>query len=112
VATVIDCYSTKVIAHATDEHYRTSLITTAIRRAAATGLADKAIFHTDRGSDYTSAQFHTALVNLGLRHSTGRTGICHGNAMAESFFAALKMSGSPVPSIRPGTVWSEPRRES
>ncbi len=90
LATVIDCYSKKVIAHAMDDHYRTSLITTAIRRAAATGLADQAIFHTDRGSNYTSAEFHTALTDLGLRHSTGRTGICYDNAMAESFFAALK----------------------
>jgi len=90
LATVIDCYSKKVIAHAMDDHYRTSLITTAIRGAAATGLADQAIFHTDRGSNYTSAEFHTALTDLGLRHSTGRTGICYDNAMAESFFAALK----------------------
>jgi len=71
LATVIDCYSKKVIAHAMDDHYRTSLITTAIRRAAATGLADQAIFHTDRGSNYTSAEFHTALTDLGLRHSAG-----------------------------------------
>ena len=90
LATVIDCYSKKVIAHAMDDHYRTPLITTAIRRAAATGLADQAIFHTDRGSNYTSAEFHTTLTDLGLRHSTGRTGICYDNAMAESFFAALK----------------------
>jgi len=87
---VIDCSSTKVIAHAMDDHYRTSLITTAIRRAAATGLADQAIFHTDRGSNYTSAEFHTALTDLRLRHSAGRTGICYDNAMAEVFFAALK----------------------
>ncbi len=90
LATVIDCYSKKVIAHAMDDHYRTSLIIAAIRRAAATGLADQAIFHTDRGSNYASADFHTALTDLGLRHSTGRTGICYDNAMAESFFAALK----------------------
>jgi len=87
---VIDCYSKKVIAHAMADHYRTSLITTAIRRAAATGLADQAIFHTDRGSNYTSREFHTALGDLGLRHSAGRTGSCYDNAMAESFFAALK----------------------
>jgi len=61
LATVIDCYSKRVIAHAMDDHYRTSLIIAAIRRAAATGLADQAIFHTDRGSNYTSAEFHTAL---------------------------------------------------
>jgi len=103
LATVIDCYSKKVIAHAMDDHYRTSLITAAIRGAAATGLADQAIFHTDRGSNYTSAEFHTALVDLGLRHSTGRTGICYDNAMAESFFAALKNERvhPTAPSTRP-----------
>ena len=40
--------------------------------------------------NYTSDEFHAALVDLGLRHSGGRTGICYDNAMAESFFAAPK----------------------
>jgi transposase InsO family protein len=39
-----------------------------------------------------------------LRHSVGRTGICYGNAMAESFNAALKNELSTVPSIRPGNT--------
>ncbi len=63
LATVIDCYSKKVIAHAMDDHYRTSLITTAIRGAAATGLADQAIFHTDPGE-----QLHLR----GVSHRSGR----------------------------------------
>ena len=53
-------------------------------------LADKAIFRSDRGSNYTSQQFAGALAKHNLRHSVGRTGICYDNAMAESFFAALK----------------------
>jgi transposase InsO family protein len=53
-------------------------------------LADGAIFHSDRGSNYTSRQFASTLRKLGLRQSAGRTGICYDNAMAESFFAALK----------------------
>jgi putative transposase len=91
LATVIDCYSKKVIGYAMAEHYRTELISTAIRRAAVNQpLAPDAIFHTDRGSNYTSAEFHTTLRSLDLRHSAGRTGVCWDNAMAESFFAALK----------------------
>jgi len=43
----------------------------------------------DRGSNYTSQEFHKTLASLGLRHSIGRTGV-YDNAMAESFFAALK----------------------
>jgi putative transposase len=53
-------------------------------------LAAKEIFHTDRGSNYTSEEFAKTLNKLNIRHSVGRTGICHNNAMAESFNAALK----------------------
>ena len=49
-----------------------------------------AIFHSDRGSNYTSTEFAGVLTGLGIRQSVGRTGICYDNAMAESFFAALK----------------------
>ena len=62
LATVIDCYSKKVIAYAMDDNYKTPLITTAIRRAAHNEhLAPGAIFHTDRGSNYTSYEFGTVL---------------------------------------------------
>jgi putative transposase len=46
--------------------------------------------NTDRGSNYTSCQFTATLKKYDIRHSVGRTGICCDNAMAESFFAALK----------------------
>ncbi|WP_177244833.1 integrase core domain-containing protein, partial [Streptomyces sp. yr375] len=48
------------------------------------------IFHSDRGSNYMSAEFGKTLDRFGLRRSSGRTGICFDNAMAESFFGALK----------------------
>jgi putative transposase len=38
----------------------------------------------------TSREFAATISALGLRQSMGRTGICYDNAMAESFFAALK----------------------
>ena len=53
-------------------------------------LARGAIFHSDRGTQYTSAEFRTKLQSWGMRGSVGRTGVWWDNAMAESFFAALK----------------------
>ncbi|MGW1365364.1 integrase core domain-containing protein [Streptomyces chartreusis] len=41
-------------------------------------------------AQYTSARFAQTLDGLGIRQSVGRTGICYDNALAESFFAALK----------------------
>ncbi|MDW4910444.1 IS3 family transposase [Streptomyces sp. ADMS] len=91
LATVIDCCTKEVIGYAMDDHYQTPLISRAIRNAARNRkLATGAIFHSDRGSNYMSAEFGKALDRLGLRRSSGRTGICFDNAMAESFFGALK----------------------
>lgn len=41
-------------------------------------------------ANYTSREFAATLTELNMRQSVGRTGICYDNAMAESFFAALK----------------------
>jgi putative transposase len=92
LATVIDCASRKVIGWAIDDNYRTPLITSAIEMAARNlGLPVDAIFHSDRGSNYTSAEFAGVLERLGIRQSVGRTGICYDNSLAESFNAALKV---------------------
>jgi transposase InsO family protein len=91
LATVIDCCTKEVIGYAMDDHYQTPLISRAIRNAARNRKLTKgAIFHSDRGSNYMSAEFGRTLNRLELRRSSGRTGICFDNAMAESFFGALK----------------------
>lgn len=91
LATVLDCCTKEVIGYAMDDHYQTSLISRAIRNAARNRkLKKNAIFHSDRGSNYMSDDYGKILRDLGLRRSAGRTGICFDNAMAESFFGALK----------------------
>ena len=92
LATVIDCATRKVIGWAMDDNYRTPLISSAIRMAARNmDLPADAIFHSDRESNYTSAEFAGVLEELGIRQSAGRTGICYDNALAESFNASLKV---------------------
>ncbi|MGH3849126.1 MAG: IS3 family transposase [Pseudonocardiaceae bacterium] len=91
LATVIDCHTKKVVGWATDDNYKTPLICAAIAMACSNNdISPKAIFHSDRGSNYTSEEFAVFLARHDMRHSVGRTGICYDNAMAESFFAALK----------------------
>ena len=71
---------------------RAELVIDALRMAAGNyTLVDGAIFHSDRGTQYTSEAFAEATAELGVRRSVGRTGTCFDNAQAESFNAALKV---------------------
>jgi len=91
LATVIDCHTKAVIGWAMADHMRTDLICDAISMAATNvTFTEETVFHSDRGSQYTSAQFAKHLDRHGISGSMGRTGVCWDNAMAESFFAALK----------------------
>lgn len=73
------------------DHYRTPLLEAAIDMAASNiDLQKGTIFHSDRGSNYTSMRFSDNLAGMEMRQSVGRTGVCWDNAMAESFFGALK----------------------
>ena len=49
------------------------------------------IFHSDRGTQYTSQEFKDFTGVTGITRSVGRTGICYDNAWAESFNATLKI---------------------
>jgi putative transposase len=92
LATVIDCSTRKVAGWAVADNYRTPLISSAIEMAARNiDLPADPVFHSDRGSNYTSAEFAGVLDSLGIRQSVGRTGTCYDNALAESFNAALKV---------------------
>ncbi|AND17306.1 hypothetical protein A6122_2184 [Rathayibacter tritici] len=92
LATVLDCYSKKVVGYALADHMRTELVSEALEMAARNqpNRAAKTIFHSDRGSVYTSADFGKLAKKLDIRQSMGRTGVCWDNAWAESFNGTLK----------------------
>lgn len=92
LATAIDCCTKACIGYAMADHLRSELVIDALMMAARNyPLADGAIFHSDRGSQYTSEAFAAAADLLGIRRSVGATGICFDNALAESFNAAVKV---------------------
>jgi transposase InsO family protein len=91
LATAIDLFNREVIGYAMAEHMRAELVCDAVRMAHRRGLVKPlAIFHSDRGSQYSSTEFRTTLETLHMRGSMGRVGSCYDNAVAESFFASLK----------------------
>lgn len=103
LATVIDLASRRVVGFAVADHMRTSLVQEAMEmaftsRRPAPGL----IFHSDRGSQYTSHAFGELLARHQVRHSLSRPRQCWDNAVAESFFATLKTEfvyRHPLPTI-------------
>lgn len=92
LATVIDCHTKACIGYAMADHMRTELVTAALDMAAANyPLAQGVVFHSDRGTQYTSEEFAKHAKKLGISRSVGRTGVCFDNAAAESFNAAVKV---------------------
>ena len=109
LATVIDCFSKAIIGWSVDTRYPASLIIAALDMAAKRlDIPPEAIFHSDRGSQYTSMEFGAALKQYDMCQSVGRTGVCFDNAMAESFFGKLK---TERPSIENFATRAEARRE-
>ena len=74
----------KVVGYAMADHMHTSLVCQAIDMAVRRCPVEKGvtIFHSDRGSQYTSQKFLDHLKGYGIRPSVGRTGVCWDNAWA------------------------------
>lgn len=91
LATVIDLCTRMVVGWSLSEHMTADIAVSAPETAKARGyVADGEIFHSDRGAQYTSRLLVEWADANGVRLSVGRTGSCHDNAAAESFFATLK----------------------
>lgn len=92
LATVIDLYNREIIGWAMADHHRASLVCDAIVMAKQNRrVRRRAVFHSDRGAEYTSRAFRQCLRSNGrLRSSMGQVGCAYDNAVAESFFASLK----------------------
>ena len=48
------------------------------------------VFHSDRGSQYTSKHYRKLLTTYGIRASMDDVGACWDNAVVERFFGSLK----------------------
>lgn len=92
LATVIDLCTGMVIGWNMDAHMRASLCTGALAMARDHGYLhpDGAVFHSDRGTQYTSAEFQAWCAGNAVTQSMGKVGVCWDNSVAENFFSHLK----------------------
>jgi transposase InsO family protein len=91
LATVLDCFSRRVVGYSIADHMRTELVADALRMARdVRGSMQGALFYSDHGAQYTSKEFSTLCKQLGVVQSMGAVGTSADNAACESFHASLK----------------------
>ncbi|MFC1566794.1 IS3 family transposase [bacterium] len=91
LAVIIDIFSRNIIAWKTDKRMKESLISDMLRDTIFTRNITKGIiFHSDRGSQYTSTTLRLLLKRQGFLQSMNATGNCYDNAITETFFHTLK----------------------
>ena len=93
LAAVIDLFSRQIVGWSMQPRMKKELVIDALRMAwfrrhPKPGL----IFHSDRGSQYCSAEFQAALGAYGMRSSMSRKGDCWDNAPTESLWGSLKVA--------------------
>ena len=92
LAVMIDLFSRRVVGWSMSERLDRKLALDALRMALAQRCPQPGlIHHSDRGSHYASGDYRQQLTSHGLRSSMSRRGDCWDNAVAESFFASLKL---------------------
>jgi transposase InsO family protein len=91
LAAILDLYSRRVVGWSMSKRITRQLTLDALSMALAARTPSAGLLHhSDRGSQYASADYRTALDDAGIECSMSRKGNCWDNAVAESFFATLK----------------------
>ena len=88
---VIDLNTRMVVGWSLSERMTADIVVSALASARSRGyVAGNAIFHADRGAQYTSRLLAEWVRANDVRLPCSRTGNCHDNAVADSFFTTLK----------------------
>ena len=91
LAIVLDLFDLKVVGWSYGLNMTDALVIDAFNKALINrGLNKAGIFHSDRGSQYTSNEFEQLLIDLNIKHSYSKKGYPYDNASMESFNAILK----------------------
>ena len=91
LAIVMDLFDLKIVGWAYGRSMTDDLVIEAFKKALVNrGLDKDGIFHSDRGSQYTSNDFEHLLEELKIKHSYSKKGYPYDNASMESFNAILK----------------------
>ena len=92
LAVILDLFSRRVVGWTLSERLERRLALDALGMALTQRQpSDGLLHHSDRGSQYASHEYQQLLTQHGILSSMSRKGNCWDNAVAESFFATLKL---------------------
>ncbi|CDS47920.1 Mobile element protein [Polaromonas sp. CG9_12] len=92
LAAVLDLHSRKIVGWAMAPSMPATLVCTALQMAIGQrNPANGLVVHSDRGTQYASAEHQGLLKKHGLVGSMSRKGNCWDNSVMERFFLSLKM---------------------
>ena len=87
----MDLYPRRIIGWAIDQRMTQALVSRAMIQAINLQQPKRGlVFHSDRGSQYTSRHYRRLLADHGIRTPMGNVGACWDNAVVERFFGSLK----------------------
>ena len=91
LAVVLDVYTRRIVGWSISERITSEIVTAALGMAIRhQNPPEGLIFHSDRGSQYSSKTVRDLLAAQGFKQSMSSTGNCYDNAITESFFSTLK----------------------
>ena len=92
VSAIFDCYDSEVVGLSMDDNMKAELCVRTLSSAVKMHPQMRgAIVHSDRGSQYTSAKYRSAVAENGIIQSMNSAGgRCHDNARCESMWARMK----------------------
>jgi putative transposase len=92
LAVILDLFSRRVVGWSMSEGLERKLTLDALKMALAERQPPRGLLHhSDRGSQYASQEYQQLLADRAILGSMSRSGNCWDNAVAESFFATLKI---------------------
>jgi putative transposase len=101
LAVVLDLFSRRVVGWSMSQWIDAALVIDALRMAVDQRKPQPGlIVHTDRGSQYACNEYRAYIAAYGIVPSMSRKRDCWDNAVAESFFATLKLE------LKPDRIWA------
>lgn len=90
ISPILDCYNGEILSLIMRDNMKKELCIDTFKSLTQRYHLEDCILHSDRGSQYTSKAFRTALMQAGVQQSLSGVDHCYDNSRMESFFATLK----------------------